>query len=119
VRKLQTEKNWSHGRLPSESRAGRLSVSRQEFESAVLALDVFQRCAVLLTIFEQLSVAETALLLNADVELVKKAQVRGLVELTRNIALGRGWDHSSAADRISVTSLRAALGPVGWPTCLT
>jgi DNA-directed RNA polymerase specialized sigma24 family protein len=118
LRKLQTE-NWSHGPLPSDSRAGRLSVSRPEFESAVLALDAFQRCAVLLTVFERLSVAETALLLDADVELVKKAQVRGLVELTRNIALGRGWDHSSALDGISVTSLRAALGPVGWPTCVT
>jgi DNA-directed RNA polymerase specialized sigma24 family protein len=118
ARKLQTER-WSHGRLPSDTIVGNLRIGRPEFERAVLALDVFQRCAVLLTVFERLSGAETALLLDADAELVKKAQVRGLVELTRNIALGRGRDRSSVTDEISVTNMRAWLGPMGWPTCLT
>jgi len=118
MRRLKTEL-WSHGRLPSGASADNLRISRLEFERAVLAMDAFQRCAMLLTVFEGLSVAETALLLDADIELVKKAQIRGLVELTRNIALGRGWDHSSAADEVSVTSFRAAVGPAGWPICLT
>ena len=67
-------------------------ITTQEFERAVLALDVFPRCAVLLTVFERLSIQESTLLLNADRELVTRAQHRGLIELTRNIALGRGWE---------------------------
>ena len=68
------------------------TITRREFERALLALDVFPRCAVLLTFFERLSLEESTLLLNADRELVKRAQRRGLIELKRNIALGRGWE---------------------------
>ena len=78
--------------LPSRARMSADKVTRQQLESAVLALDVFERCAVLLTVFERLSIPEVALLLNAGAELVKKAQIRGLIELTRNIAAGPGRD---------------------------
>lgn len=77
---------------PSRARMSADRVTRPECERAVQAFDVFERCAVLLTVFERLSIPEVALLLNAGAELAKKAQVRGLIELTRNIATGRGWD---------------------------
>jgi DNA-directed RNA polymerase specialized sigma24 family protein len=85
--------------LPPRSWTTGQSITRREFEQALLALDVFPRCAVLLTFFERLSVEEITLLLNADRELVARAQRRGLIELTRNIALGRGWE---PAERRSV-----------------
>lgn len=58
----------------------------------MLALDVFPRCALLLTVFEKLSIKDTTVLLGADEALVRKAQCLGLIELTRNIARGRGWN---------------------------
>jgi hypothetical protein len=78
--------------LPAQGWISRQSITRPEFERALLALDVFPRCAVLLTVFERLSLEESTLLLNADRELVARAQRQGLIELTRNIALGRGWE---------------------------
>ena len=118
LRRLQTEP-WRHGPLPSEAFAVRPGVDRAEFERAVLAIDVFPRCAVLLTVFERLSVTQAALLLNTHVDLVKQAQRRGLIELTRNLAIGRGWDPSSAKNEIRVKNLRSVLGPLAWPTCTT
>jgi DNA-directed RNA polymerase specialized sigma24 family protein len=78
--------------LPPRNWRSNHRITRPEFERALLALDVFPRCAVVLTFFEGLSLEESTLLLNADRELVTRAQRRGLIELTRNIALGRGWE---------------------------
>jgi hypothetical protein len=66
-------------------------MTKPEFERAVLALDVFPRCALLLTIFEKLSIQDAVALLGVEQALLRKAQGLGLIELTRNIALGRGW----------------------------
>jgi DNA-directed RNA polymerase specialized sigma24 family protein len=118
LRRLQVEP-WPVGRLPSEAVAVWRSVDKSEFERAVLAIDVFPRCVVLLTVFERLSTAESALLLNTHVDVVKQAQRRGLIELARNVAIGRGWDPSSAKNEIRVKNLRSVLGPLAWPTCTT
>jgi DNA-directed RNA polymerase specialized sigma24 family protein len=61
-----------------------------EFERALLAIDLFPRCALLLTMFEKLSLDDAALLLNADKALVRKAQSQALLELTGAVAGGRG-----------------------------
>jgi len=61
-----------------------------EFERALLAIDLFPRCALLLTVFEKLSLDDAALLLNADRALVRKAQSQALLELTGAVAGGRG-----------------------------
>jgi hypothetical protein len=66
-------------------------LSRPELERALLAIDLFPRCAFLLTFFEGLSVMNTSVLLDADRELVKAGQVRGAIELTRNLRWGHGW----------------------------
>jgi len=60
-----------------------------DFEHALLAIDVFPRCALLLTVFEKLSIEDAALLLNADKALVRKAQGQGLLELAGAAAGGR------------------------------
>jgi DNA-directed RNA polymerase specialized sigma24 family protein len=61
-----------------------------ELEHALLAIDLFPRCALLLTVFEKLSLDDAALLLNADKALVRKAQNQGLLELAGAAAGGRG-----------------------------
>jgi hypothetical protein len=55
--------------------------TRRELEQGLLAIDVFPRCAFLLTVLEQLSIEDAALLLDADEALVLHARNLGLVEL--------------------------------------
>jgi len=95
--RLQTPDAAEPPALPPPGWISRQSITRPEVEQALLAVDVFPRCAVLLTFFERLSLEESTLLLNVGRELVTRAQRQGLIDLTRNIALGRGWE--SAARR--------------------
>lgn len=83
---------------PSGTWTGFQGMTKPEFERAVLALDAFPRCALLLTVFEKLSIQDTTVLLGADEALLRKAQGLGLIELTGNIARNRGWkrDYNSA-----------------------
>lgn len=62
------------------------SVDKARLEQALLAIDLFPRCALLLRVFEKVSLEDTAILLNASQEQVKAAQAIGLTELTRNLA---------------------------------
>jgi DNA-directed RNA polymerase specialized sigma24 family protein len=75
---------------------GSRQMTTPEFERAVLAIDPFPRCALLLTVFEKLSLEGTALLLNADKELVLKAQRQGLLELAGAVASGPNPRRASA-----------------------
>ena len=59
-----------------------------QFQHALLAIDLFPRCALLLMVFEKLSADDTVILLNADKELVMTAKLIGLVMLVRNQASG-------------------------------
>ncbi len=61
------------------------SLKRSDVEEVLLGMDVFQRCAMILTIFEGLPVKEVADLLGADAGTVKAAVARGSVELTWRI----------------------------------
>jgi hypothetical protein len=67
-------------------------IAREEFEEAVIAIDAFPRCAMLLTIFEGMTVQAASVLLNEDEALTRKAQRIGIVELTRNLAGDSGRD---------------------------
>jgi hypothetical protein len=80
-------------------------ISKEEFEDAVIAIDAFPRCAMLLTIFEGMSVQAASLLLNADKSIVRKAQRIGIVQLTRNLAGDRGPDPYREAGRNPVPVL--------------
>jgi len=91
------ESAWRTARLeepdPASLAAVRPISSQQmttpELERALLAIDLFPRCALLLTVFEKLSLGDAALLLNADKALVRKAQSQGLLELARAVAGGQ------------------------------
>jgi hypothetical protein len=60
--------------------------TKGEIERALLAIDVFPRCALLLTVFERMSPEDAAMLLDVDRDLVRKARIIGLQELTRTLA---------------------------------
>jgi hypothetical protein len=66
------------------------TVTRSDLSQALLAIDLFPRCALLLTVFEEYCIDDAAQLLGADEALVRKACALGAVELTRNILLGTG-----------------------------
>jgi DNA-directed RNA polymerase specialized sigma24 family protein len=71
-----TPKDWSL----------RADVTKSQIEEALLAIDVFPRAAVVLSVFEGVHTPDAATLLDADVDLVKKAQAIGLREFTANLA---------------------------------
>ena len=65
--------------------------TRVQLENALLGIDVFPRCALLLSMFEGVSLEDVALLMDSERDLVRKAQMIGLRELTRNLARNQGW----------------------------
>jgi DNA-directed RNA polymerase specialized sigma24 family protein len=77
--------------------------TKLQLESALLAIDVFPRCALLLSVFEGLSLEDVAILLDGERDLVRKAQMIGLRELTRNLARLQGWT-SDATKPYAATS---------------
>jgi DNA-directed RNA polymerase specialized sigma24 family protein len=79
------------GPLPSDAWTGDGHMTKFELERAIFAIDAFPRCALLLTVFERLSLKDVASLLNSAEDVVKLAQSVGFIQLTRNIASGRGW----------------------------
>jgi hypothetical protein len=83
----------------------RADISQEEFEEAVVAIDAFPRCAMLLTIFEGMSLKDAAMLLNSNESLTAAAQRIGLVELTRNLAGPEGRDPYPETNPVPVLSL--------------
>jgi DNA-directed RNA polymerase specialized sigma24 family protein len=77
-------------------------------ESALRAIDVFPRCALLLTVFEGMSVEDAAILLDVDRDLVLKARVIGLQELTRTLARMRGRDYEASRSCLRTRELQHA-----------
>ena len=77
--------------------------TKVQLESALLAIDVFPRCALLLSVFEGMSLDDVGILLNSERDLVRTAQMIGLLELTRNLARLQGWT-STASKSDVVTS---------------
>ena len=62
------------------------ATGKAQLECALLAIDIFPRCALLLTVFEKVSLDDAASLLNADRDQVRTAKAIGLAELTWNLA---------------------------------
>src|SRR3981081_4507689 len=67
------------------------ATTKARLEAALLAIDVFPRCALVLSFFEKVPLEESAVLLAAGRSLTGKAQAIGLQELTRNLAGMQGW----------------------------
>jgi hypothetical protein len=82
----------------------RAEISQEEFEEAVIAIDAFPRCAMLLTIFEGMSIEAAAVLLHADESLTAAAQRMGIVQLTSKLAGGGGRDPFPGLSPIPVLS---------------
>jgi DNA-directed RNA polymerase specialized sigma24 family protein len=82
--------------------------TRTQLESALLAIDVFPRCALLLLIFEGMSLEDAAILLDGDRDLVRKAQMTGLWELTRNLARMQGWTSSATKSYVVRSEMQHA-----------
>jgi DNA-directed RNA polymerase specialized sigma24 family protein len=61
-------------------------LTKAAIEVALLAIGLFPRAALLLSLFEGIALEDVATLLDADVALVKKARTAGLQELTANLA---------------------------------
>jgi DNA-directed RNA polymerase specialized sigma24 family protein len=59
---------------------------KSRIEEALLAIDVFPRAALLLTVFEGVRMADAASLLDTDAALVKKGRTTALREFTANLA---------------------------------
>jgi hypothetical protein len=88
--KLRVQNSAYEDQLPSPTwRVGR-DLSRTQFEDALLAIEIFPRCALLLRIFEKMSTEDAGLLLNADKELIESATAIALNELAWNIAIRQG-----------------------------
>jgi DNA-directed RNA polymerase specialized sigma24 family protein len=66
-------------------------VTRAHLQRALLAIDVFPRCALILLVFEGMPIDDVAILLGADKNLIKSAEVTALTEFARNIAIEQGW----------------------------
>jgi hypothetical protein len=72
-------RNWSLG----------LDTAKADLERAMLPIDLFPRAALILLVFEGVRIADAATLLDADPDLLKKAQAIGLRELTANLAAAK------------------------------
>jgi len=59
--------------------------TKADLERALLAIDLFPRATLLLLVFEGARIPDAATLLDADPDLLKKAQAIGLRELTANL----------------------------------
>jgi hypothetical protein len=73
--------------------------TKADLETALLAIDLFPRATLLLTIFEGVRIADASTLLAADPKLLKKAQAIGLRELTANLAATKDSAVSAPAQR--------------------
>ena len=77
--------------------------AKVQLERALLAIDAFPRCALLLSVFEGLSLEDVAILLGSERNLVRKARMIGLQEITRNLARIQGWT-PAATGSYAITS---------------
>jgi DNA-directed RNA polymerase specialized sigma24 family protein len=77
-------------RSPRQEWALSPETTKIQLERALLAIDVFPRCAVLLSVFEKLSMDDTSILLNSDRDRVSAARSCGLQELAGNLAEMQG-----------------------------
>jgi len=85
LRFCESMENGPSVRMDAKSLPGPM-IDPAQIEGALLAIDVFPRCAVLLTVLERFSDKDASFVLNVSERLVKSARAQGLIELTRNMA---------------------------------
>jgi DNA-directed RNA polymerase specialized sigma24 family protein len=77
--------------LPPRTWALDRDTSPAQLERALLAIDMFPRCVLLLSVFERMSIEDAAILLDGTPDLVRKARIFALRQLTRNLGRMQGW----------------------------
>jgi hypothetical protein len=82
--------------------------SKIQLERALLAIDLFPRCTLLLSVFEGMSMEDAAILLDADLDLVRNARMTALRELTRNLAEMQGWKSTSTMPYVMTSEIQHA-----------
>jgi DNA-directed RNA polymerase specialized sigma24 family protein len=82
--------------LPPRSWVLDPGTTKSDLERALLSIDVFPRAAALLLVFERVPLRDAAILLDAEPDLVRKAQAAGVRELTNNLARMQGWKPAAA-----------------------
>ena len=82
--------------------------TKVQLESALLAIDVFPRCALVLSVFERMPLEDVGILLNSERDLVRTAQVIGLLELNRNLARLQGWTSTATKCDVVTSELQHA-----------
>jgi len=87
--------------LPPRNSALDPETARVQIERVLLAIDLFPRCALLLLVFERVSLEDAAILLDVNPNLVRKAQVIGLRELTSQLATMQGWKSALAGPLVA------------------
>ena len=75
--------------------------TKVEIENALLAIDVFPRAVLLLSVFEGIPIDDAAVLLDAGPKLVGKGLMIGLRELTSNFAGIQGWTSIAAKPSVA------------------
>ena len=102
MRRTRSERIDKSG-LPARPWALDQNTTKVHLEGALLAIDVFPRAVVVVSVFEGMPLKDAAILLDADLELVRKAQMIGLRQLTLNLARMQGWT-PAATNSIVLTS---------------
>jgi hypothetical protein len=74
---------------PAALRTADCAMTKHDLERAVLGIDTFPRCALVLSFFEKVPMPDAVILLDAESSLIRKAQAIGLRQLNRNLAGGR------------------------------
>lgn len=62
------------------------ATTKRQLERAVRGIDVFPRCALVLSSFENVPIQDAVILLDAEPALIRKAQAIGVLQLNRNLA---------------------------------
>jgi len=101
-------KRYGKSAIPPRSWVIDRNTSKIQLERALLALDVFPRCVLVLSIFEGMSLEDAAILLDSGLELVRKARMGGLRELTRNLARMQGWKSAPAGPFVMTSGMQHA-----------
>ena len=89
--------------LPPRSWVLDRGTPKSDMERALLSMDLFPRAAVLLLVFERVPLKDAAILLDADPDLVRKAQAAGIRELTTKLDRMQSWKTSATGSKTVIS----------------
>jgi hypothetical protein len=82
--------------------------TKAQIENVLLAMDIFPRCALLLTAFEGRTLNDASILMSSDLELVLKGRITGLRSLARSLAVSLCVKHAHFFLLLSAFAPKAA-----------